>query len=120
MSVRETIDKAIGAHGSWKQKLRTAIDTGESEARPENVKKDYNCSFGKWLHERIDPSTKSSSYYKEVVELHAEFHQEAGDILDISLKGNKDEASERIKLGSNFSKVSADLTRKMKEWQTAL
>lgn len=120
MSVKEEIDKAIGAHGSWKQKLRTAIDTGECESTPDKVKMDNNCSFGKWLHERIDPSAKSSAYYKEIVSLHAEFHKEAGAILEIALNGNKDEANNRIKLGSKFAKLSAELTTKLKTWQATL
>ena len=120
MSLKDDIDLAIGAHGSWKQKLRTAIDTGESPSTPEKVMQDNNCSFGKWLHERITASEKESPYYKEVVELHAEFHKEAGAILALALKGEKDEAYDRIKLGSKFSRVSGGLTRKMKEWQSAL
>ncbi len=83
-----------------------------------------NCSGSdlilKWLHERIDPSAKDSPYYKEVFELHVEFHKEAGAILELALNGHKDEANARIKLGSKFSKLSADLTRKMKEWQSTL
>ena len=53
MSVHDEIDKAISAHGMWKQKLRNAIDTGECESTPAKVKMDNNCAFGKWLYERI-------------------------------------------------------------------
>ncbi|MET1255541.1 CZB domain-containing protein [Aliikangiella maris] len=62
MSTYDEISKAIAAHGQWKQKLRTAIDTGECESTPERVKQDNNCSFGKWLHERIDLAAKESPH----------------------------------------------------------
>lgn len=120
MSVKEEIDMAIGAHGAWKQKLRTAIETGECESTPERVKQDNNCSFGKWLHERIDPSTKSSAYYQEALTLHAEFHKEAGRILEIALNGEKDEAKDQLKIGSHFAKTSANLTKKLQEWKSTL
>lgn len=120
MSIHDEIDKAISAHGMWKQKLRTAIDTGECESTPAKVKKDNNCAFGKWLHERIETSAKSSPCCSEVVNLHAQFHNEAGTILDLALKGDKESANIRMSLGQDFSKYSASLTKKMKEWQASL
>lgn len=120
MSVKEEIDKAIGAHGLWKQKLRTAIETGDSDADPEMVKQDCNCAFGKWLHERIPTENRESPFYQEIVDIHAAFHCEAGSILEMALSGRVEQASERMKLGSAFLKISSDLTKKMKEWQASL
>jgi hypothetical protein len=120
MSTHDEISKAISAHGQWKQKLRTAIDTGQCESTPDKVKMDNNCSFGKWLYDRIDPAVKSSPFYTKIVKLHAEFHQEAGSILEIALAGDKTAASARIALGSVFAKLSAQLTHEMKEWQGTL
>jgi len=120
MSTQEEIDKAISAHGMWKQKLRNAIDTGESESTPDKVKMDNNCAFGKWLHERIDPIAKGSMFYSEVVDLHSNFHKEAGAILDLALKGKKDEANKLIAIGGNFALYSGQLTQKMKQWQASL
>ncbi len=120
MSTHEEINKAIAAHGQWKQKLRTAIDSGECESTPGRVKQDNNCSFGKWLYERIDPEIKGSTFYHTIVKLHAEFHQEAGNILDEALNGDKNIASSQIGLGSQFAKLSAKLTHEMKEWQDSL
>jgi methyl-accepting chemotaxis protein len=120
VTVRDEIDKAISAHGMWKQKLRAAIDTGECESTPEKVAMDNNCSFGKWLHERIDPDAKNSYFYIDVVDLHAKFHQEAGKILALALSGSKNEATELLGIHQKFSKYSGQLTRKMKEWQSIL
>lgn len=120
MTVYDEIDKAISAHGMWKQKLRSAIDTGECESTPEKVKADNNCGFGKWLHERIDPMVKSSPHYNEVVALHADFHKEAGVILELALNGNAVQANQKMGISGDFAKYSAALTRKMKDWQGAL
>ena len=32
MSLQDEITKAIGAHGVWKMRLRTAIDVGKADA----------------------------------------------------------------------------------------
>ena len=79
-----------------------------------------NCSFGKWLHERIDPEVKGTSDYDEIVELHARFHREAGAILELALAGNKEKAHKLLGLGSEFSDVSAKLVTKMRWWRTTL
>ncbi|KXF80926.1 CZB domain-containing protein [Enterovibrio coralii] len=120
MTIIKEIDAAVGAHGAWKQKLRNAINTGECESTPERVKQDNNCSFGKWLHYRIEEQYKASPYYEEVVSLHAAFHREAGSILALALNGDVEAASEKMKLCSEFSSLSASLTAKMREWQEFL
>lgn len=120
MDISEEIGKAITAHGQWKQKLRSAIDTGLSESTPEKVCKDNNCSFGKWLYDRIDEDEKRSPHYLEAVKLHAKFHVEAASVLKLALAGRKAEASQGVALNSEFSKVSGELTREMKAWQHSL
>ena len=104
MSIHEEITNAISAHGAWKHKLRKAIDSGTSESTPDKVKMDNNCSFGKWLHERIEPSAKSSPFYDEVVKLHARFHAAAGEILALAIDGQKDKANELMGATKDFSR----------------
>ena len=50
MSLKDEISAAIGAHGSWKTRIRTAIESGTSEFSPLNVAADNKCAFGKWLY----------------------------------------------------------------------
>lgn len=120
MSTYDDISNAIAAHGRWKQTLREAIKTGVCESTPERVKQDNNCSFGKWLHERIDPKDKNSAFYDEVVDLHAKFHLEAGSILELALNGAPDKATSLMQIRGQFSILSANLTSKMKQWQLTL
>ena len=50
MSLQEEIAKALGAHGVWKMRLKTAIDTGKADAQAADVAKDNVCAFGQWLY----------------------------------------------------------------------
>ena len=120
MSVVEEINLAVAAHRDWKFKLRKAIETGQCESTPDKVKMDNNCSFGKWLHYRIDPSVKNTPNYIEIVDLHAQFHREAGSILELALNGDKAKAASLMESGTKFVSLSSSLTVKMMEWQKAL
>ena len=40
MALDDEITKAIGAHGVWKMRLRSAIDSGKADADPVEVGKD--------------------------------------------------------------------------------
>lgn len=115
--IKQEISKAISAHSMWKQTLRTAIKTGTCPSTPEKVRCDNNCSFGKWLLTRVDESVKSTSMYPEIVELHAKFHIEASQILALGLNREIEKAEERMRIGSEFSKLSAELVSKLSDWQ---
>ena len=118
MSLKEEIDKAVGAHSAWKQRLKTAIDTGKSEVTVENACKDNVCAFGQWLYgSTIAAGAKGLPGYNEVKGLHATFHKHAGEILDLALKGKKAEATGLMGVTANYSKVSAQLTQAMIKWQ---
>lgn len=116
MSKAEEIKKAIGAHGMWKVRLRSAVDTGKSEFTVDKVKADNNCDFGKWLHGLPEGEKKSLSWTK-VRDLHAKFHVEAAKILESALAGKKEAAAKGLDTASEFSKLSANLTGAMMSWE---
>lgn len=111
--------KAIAAHGQWKQRLRDAVATGKSEFKPEVVRTDNNCDLGKWIYGEAKSSMPGHPVVEEVRKLHAEFHKEASNILDLALKGKKAEAEAAMGLGSNYSKVSTALVNALKKLQAA-
>ena len=119
MTAKEQIDNAIGAHGMWKARLRSAIDTGKSDFKTEIVRTDNNCDFGKWLHGAIAPELKNSPAYPSIVKAHAEFHQEAGRILQLAVSGKKAEAEKELAPGSKFSNLSSQLTSAMMAWKSS-
>ena len=113
------INNAIGAHGVWKLKLRTAIATGASDIEPKTVRCDDKCALGQWLYgSTINAQTKSGVPYKVVKRLHAEFHQGAGDVLACALEGRKSEAT--ILLENDFKERSEKLVRALTKWKGEL
>lgn len=113
------IDAAIGAHGAWKLRLRTAIRNGESELTPSTVCRDDECAFGKWLYSsEIDPATRAGMPYQVIRRLHAEFHQCAGDVLGQALSGQR--ALAEAKLEGEFTARSDKLVRALTKWKGEL
>lgn len=116
MSEIEEIDKAIGVHGAWKTRLKTAINAGQVEFDIARARVDYNCDFGKWLN-NLSPKMKSSELYLEIKKLHADFHIEVANILTLITKGQKAEAEKAMGVLSDFATISASLTMKMMAWK---
>ena len=119
MASIDEINKAIGAHGMWKQRLRQAIDTGQSEFSVERVRPDNLCDFGKWLH-ALPAKDSSSAHWKSVQELHAKFHTEAARVLELAVKGQKQKAEAGLSPDSGFAKISLELTSAMMKWKGSL
>ena len=117
MSLKDAISKGIGAHGMWKQRLISAINTGKSEWTPAVVCQDNQCEFGKWLYS-CSPQDKSSPHFNEVKNLHAHFHKEAAEVLRLALASKKQEASKAIDTGSKYHEISAKLTKEMMAWRS--
>jgi hypothetical protein len=115
MSHQEEVNKAVGAHGLWKGRLKTAIATGKSDVTVDKVRADNQCDFGKWLGS-LPPAELKGDSGKRVKELHAKFHAAAANALDLALSGKKKEAEEALGASSEFSKVSMELTQAMMTW----
>lgn len=117
-NILEQIDKAIGAHGKWKVKLRQNID-GTLMLDPSEVGMDNQCDFGKWLYSLSGAQT-SDPHYTEVRALHKAFHQAAGEVVSNVLKGDKTTALASIGLQGEYASASAKLTAKMMEWKRSV
>ncbi|MDT8384115.1 MAG: CZB domain-containing protein [Gammaproteobacteria bacterium] len=115
MSLKDAISKGIGAHGMWKQRLVSAISSGQSEWTPDTVCQDNQCEFGKWLY-ACSAQEKSSPHFGEVKNLHAQFHKEAAGVLTMALANKKDEATKAIAVGSKYHVISTNLTKEMMAW----
>ena len=110
------INDAIGAHGMWKMRLRTAISSGSSDIDVAQASHHAMCTLGKWLEgPEIDATMRASTPYRVVHRLHAEFHRQAGDVLKAALAGNRLEA-ERLMAGP-FAQASETLVRALTKWK---
>ena len=112
----EEINKAVGAHGIWKNRLKSAIDTGQSDVTPEVAAADNKCAFGKWLY-GLPEGMQNSPRCQNVKDLHACFHREAANVLELALNGEKEKATDSLADGSAFSDTSTQLTEAMMEWK---
>jgi Chemoreceptor zinc-binding domain len=112
---RAEIDSAIGAHGLWKGRLRSAIQTGKCDITVTTAHADDQCAFGKWL-KNLDGEGSKSAHYRSCRDLHTQFHAKAADVLALALAGKKDDANRAIAPGSEFNNVSIKLTREMMDW----
>lgn len=113
------IDAAIGAHGSWKLRLRTAIRTGHADVAPHDACRDDRCAFGQWLYSpAIDARVRSGVPYQVVRRLHAEFHQAAGQVLRDALRGQAQQAERGLE--GAFAERSDKLVRALTKWKGEL
>lgn len=116
MSFQDEIAKAIGAHGVWKMRLKTAIDLGKADAQAVDVAKDNVCAFGQWLYgSAIPPAAKASMDYSTVRRLHADFHKCAAKVIECV--GTGDKAKAGAMLDGEYHKVSSELTTALMKWK---
>ncbi len=113
--ITDQINLAVGIHGLWKSRITEAIATGKSEWDPDFVTPCGNCDFGKWLNGLEE--TQKTEEYKKVYAIHTDFHKEAGRILALALKGQKEEAEAAVGDGSQYQKLTSSLTLAMMGWK---
>ncbi len=118
MSIVEEINKAVAAHGMWKARLRQAIDAGKSDFSAAGVSVDNQCDFGKWLYS-LPADDHQSPHWQKVRDLQAKFHREAARVLGLAVGGKKADAEAGLATGSQFAKISLELTGAMIEWKKA-
>ena len=110
------ITNAIGAHGAWKMRLRSAIATRSSDLNPAEVRCDDRCEFGKWLYStQIDASTKADMPYQVVKRLHREFHHAAADVIDAVVRREDEVAAAMME--EDFIPRSEKLVRALTKWK---
>ncbi len=118
MTLENEIIKAIEAHWKWKSRLRSAVESGTSDANPVDIAKENVCEFGQWLYgSTIPTSTRASVDYLSVRELHAAFHKCAAMVLECVANGQKAQAD--ALMTSEYAEVSVALIAEMVKWRAA-
>lgn len=119
MTSKTEIEAGLAAHAKWKRRLREAVNTRLSEFDPKTVSSDGACEFGKWL-DSLPESDRRSEDYKQVRQLHSEFHKKAGEILQMALSGQTDKASAQLEFDGEYGQASGRLVLAMQRWQARL
>ncbi|MBA4072022.1 MAG: hypothetical protein C0497_09345 [Gemmatimonas sp.] len=111
------IDAAIAAHGTWKSKLKAAIESG---VLPDiaSAGADNFCAFGKWLNS-TQHTGADAVHHATVQQLHTEFHRTIAGVLRDLQAGRISSAEKAIGLGTAFAGASAKLTMAMLAWKKA-
>jgi len=116
--MQSQLTKAMAAHSAWKRRLEEAIQTGKSDITPERASVDDQCEFGKWLYS-LPRQLRESATWQKVRTLHADFHREAGRVLQLALTGRKTEAKAAMSHGGAFTLRSAELIRALQQWKSS-
>ena len=117
-TLKQEIKKAIDAHNDWKKELRKTIQSGKLKTPVNIIERDTECEFGKWLYNDATAEFKSLPIYREIKDIHAKFHMEAGRVLALAVNGKKEEAKKGIGLGSEFRRLSSTLVLKLSSLKT--
>ncbi|MDD4929335.1 MAG: CZB domain-containing protein [Gallionella sp.] len=97
---------AIDAHVAWKTRLEAEFaGTGSETLEIGYVASDERCKLGQWIHKEGKNRFAQLPEYKELVDLHAQFHLNAGNIL-LEAHRNGSESAEKMLHGSEFRNAS--------------
>ena len=110
------IEKAIAAHGMWKQRLLSAIESGTSDFTVAQVAVDNRCDFGKFYY-ALPRELRESEQGRRIQQLHASFHTAASQILGMALQGERDRAKQALSAGSAYDRLTEDLGRALRTWK---
>lgn len=79
MGIKSDIEDAVQVHGAWKAKFRDFLN-GKAGMDLSEVGQTNACKLGKWLEDGGQRMLSPENHTK-TCELHAQFHQVAGDIV---------------------------------------
>lgn len=101
----------ISAHVMWKQRL-IAYLAGNSQEQldPEVIKLDDRCPLGQWIYGEGKPM-ETLPGYEEVRELHAQFHQNAAQVVSLHQADSTAEAE--ALLNGDYSRLSEKLKHRI-------
>lgn len=100
-------DDAIKAHAVWKMKLTTYINKPDKSLNPAEVSADNKCELGKWLHSSESAAYTTHPEFSMLKAAHADFHKEAGSIIQRADKGESMSSEVSLGSGSNYAKASS-------------
>ncbi|MDN4472953.1 methyl-accepting chemotaxis protein [Demequina zhanjiangensis] len=115
VAVERQITRAIGAHGAWKKRLRSAVDAGRHQEDVALVGRDDRCAFGRWLGE--SGGQDSTGNHAVAKEQHAAFHRAAAEVLRMLDAGRRADAEASLEPGGSFAEASRVLTATMMGWR---
>lgn len=89
---------ALDAHEKWYHRIEDKL-TGKSDEKLEvaTVACDDQCTLGKWIYNQGQRNFSALSEFKELKNIHADFHLTAGNALNDVLNGENEQARAGLK-----------------------
>lgn len=112
------LEEAIGDHVKWISKLQHGLLAAPSTLDPAMMRADNLCFLGRWLYgPSLSDEDRASDYYRDVRRLHTEFHELAGQIVELAASGLIFDAYHR--LYGEYLTMSGRLVLAMRAWRDA-
>ena len=107
MGIKSDIEDAIKVHGAWKARFRDFLN-GKTGLDVSEVGRTDTCKLGMWLedggHRMLSPAD-----HAKACELHAQFHQVAGEIVHSIKQKNFMAARQALIAAGAFDQASHEL-----------
>lgn len=104
MGIKSDIEEAIKVHGAWKAKFRDFLN-GKVGIDLSEVSHTHACKLGNWLEDGGQRMLSPENHAK-TCELHAQFHQVAGDIVHNIKQKNFEAARQALASSGAFDQAS--------------
>jgi hypothetical protein len=114
----QQIRAAVTSHELWRTHLVSAVLTGRAHQSLKEARRDDLCDFGRWLA-RLGELPEVPQV-EPVRELHARFHLEAAEVLELALMGKRSEATLALGAGTRFDEASLRLSAALRDWAAAV
>jgi len=109
-----TLRSAIGKHGAWRLRLKTAVAVGHSNMTAQDAACAGCCEFGKWLSAPEQQRLAETPQFRVINRLHTEFHETAGRVIGAIDRGES-VAAARL-LDTEFAQQSEHLVAGLNKW----
>jgi len=98
---------AIDAHMAWKVRLEKCMAGHDDQnLKVDDASRDDHCTLGKWIYGTGGDQFGHLREFQELKMEHMRFHLAAGDVLSCCLTGDKEGASDKLKMG-DYPRASA-------------
>lgn len=112
---------AIKAHIDWKMKLTKYLGNPDGTLEHSKVCQDNQCPLGKWIYgDGKAYQDIFSTNYSNLKSSHAEFHKEAGCIIELINNGDSKSAEKKLSPSGNYVAISTKTVRLIEELRDAV
>ena len=104
---------AIQIHAKWKIRLKDYIEgTSNEDLKVAVISRDDQCVLGKWLYSDGKEKYGNFKEFQQLIDLHREFHQCAGQVLTQAQAGEQKRALQMIESG-DYAHKSVKVTSQL-------